>query len=144
MRQSDGVMVHDGTHKPLEALKSTRPATVLVVEDEILTRMMLAENLACEGYKVIQAADFDEALSVLQGSEPVDAIVTDIRMPGEMDGIGLAKLVRETWPEIKVVVASSHIPSRPSRNIAHAFFRKPFPPKRLAKRLRLLLNGSKI
>ena len=83
--------------------------TVLLVEDEILVRLAMAADLADAGFNVIQAAHADEALRVLQRMV-VDLVATDITMPaGSIDGLALVDRVRENWPEIKVMILSSHV-----------------------------------
>jgi len=82
-------------------------ATILVVEDEVLIRMMLAEELRDAGYAVLEAANTDEALALLMASPAIALVFTDVRMPGTVDGLGLARWVREQRPHLKVVVASA-------------------------------------
>jgi CheY-like chemotaxis protein len=83
-----------------------RPA-VLVVEDEVLIRFDLSDHLRDCGFDVLEAANVDEALEVL-AAFAVDFVVTDVRMPGSMDGIQLAHLLRRDHPDIGVVVVSGH------------------------------------
>jgi CheY-like chemotaxis protein len=59
-----------------------RPSTILLVEDETLTRLMLVEELESHGHTVIEAADADAALSVLRENTSVGLLFTDIKMPG--------------------------------------------------------------
>lgn len=81
-------------------------ATVLVVEDEIITRMAIAEYLRDCGYKVLEAATGDEAIRVLAGGLAVDVVFSDIQMPGAADGFALAQWIRRERPAIKVVLTS--------------------------------------
>jgi CheY-like chemotaxis protein len=82
-------------------------AVVLVVEDEVLVRMMLADVLDEAGFRVIEAAHADEALSVLTALPEVQAVVTDVEMPGgSMNGFALAREVRTQRPDIGVLIAS--------------------------------------
>src|SRR5205823_5789281 len=81
-------------------------STVLVVEDEVLIRLMIADELRKQGLNVIEACSADEALSVLQSSVPVGLLVTDLHMPGKLNGLALARIVRRTFPMIKIVVSS--------------------------------------
>ena len=81
----------------------TRP--LLVVEDDGLIRMDLVFMLEDMGYSVIEAANADQALAVLE-ARPVGAILTDIDMPGSMDGLSLARLAAERWPETAIVIIS--------------------------------------
>ena len=82
---------------PVEAsdLPSSRrkPPTVLVVEDEVLVRLMICEELRERGLRVIEAVTADQAAEVLQSSTEVDLIVSDIKMPGRLDGLALARHV---------------------------------------------------
>jgi CheY-like chemotaxis protein len=82
--------------------------TVLVVEDEVLIRLVIAEYLRDCGYRVVEAVHADEALLVLRKSERViDVVFTDIEMPGSMDGFALAQWVRSNRPGIDVVLTGS-------------------------------------
>ena len=73
--------------------------TVLLVEDEVLVRMPIAQYLRDCGYKVIEAVNADEAITVLLHKETVvDLVFSDIEMPGAVDGFGLAKWIREHRP----------------------------------------------
>jgi CheY-like chemotaxis protein len=82
---------------------------ILVVEDEPLVRMFLADALDEAGFKVFEAVNADEAVTLLQARPDVQAVVTDIEMPGTMNGIGLAGAVRERWPGIGLVVTSGRV-----------------------------------
>jgi CheY-like chemotaxis protein len=82
--------------------------TILVVEDDILVRMPIAQYLRDCGYKVIEASNADEALQVLQHKETVvDVLFSDIEMPGAVDGFGLAKWVREHRPGLNVLLTGT-------------------------------------
>jgi CheY-like chemotaxis protein len=82
---------------------------VLVVEDETLVRLFASDFLDEAGFKVFEAVNADEALAVLQARPDVQAIVTDIEMPGAMNGIALAKAVRERWPGVRIVIISGRL-----------------------------------
>ncbi|MGJ7038888.1 MULTISPECIES: response regulator [Shinella] len=79
--------------------------TVLVVDDEPMIRMVLADALEDEGYLVIEASNVLEAVAVL-GNRHVDCLVTDIDMPGGLNGLDLVKFVRGFDAGMTVVVAS--------------------------------------
>lgn len=127
---------------PIVDNQASRSAIILVVEDEVLIRMMMATELRAAGFAVLEAANADEALKVLRSSEPVDLMVTDIRMPGTMDGIRLAASVRGMWESIKIIIASAHTPEWPVAVICDAFIGKPFTPDRLIERVRQVLKGG--
>ena len=80
-------------------------ATVLVVEDDFLVRICAADALSEAGFQVLEAADAPEALALLDRA-PVDVVFTDVNMPGEFDGLGLAERVARRWPGVAVVVTS--------------------------------------
>jgi CheY-like chemotaxis protein len=96
------------THKARESSSSATAETVLVVEDEVLLRLVISEYLRDCGYKVIEAADADEAILVLgQADLLVDVLFSDIDMPGTMDGFGLAHWTRSNRPGLEVILTGS-------------------------------------
>jgi CheY-like chemotaxis protein len=121
---------------------SPRRSTILVVEDEVLVRLLVAEELRDTGFVVIEAANTDEALTVLRSSTDIDVMVTDIRMPGSRDGLALAEEARTTWPALKIIVASASFPRRPPPEIVDAMFTKPYDILRLIRRIKELLPES--
>jgi CheY-like chemotaxis protein len=124
-----------------EGAASPRELTVLLVEDEVLTRLMLADELRNQGLQVLEASNADEALTVLQSSLPVHLLFTDIRMPGEMDGVALAKLAHARFPQIKSIIGSSGRPESID-DFADAFLAKPYDLRELIKQVRRLLSES--
>jgi DNA-binding NtrC family response regulator len=102
--------------------------TVLLVEDELLIRIMVAYELRAHGFNVVEAQNADEALAFLQGQVPVGLVVADVQLPGSMNGLMFARLIRERDPKLKVIIASGNISSAPGEDIAHAFFHKPYAP----------------
>jgi DNA-binding NtrC family response regulator len=115
-------------------------ATVLIVEDEVLIRMLLSEALRSAGFEVIEAADADEALAVLHTSPCPDTLITDVKMPGQIDGLGLAQIVRRTQPQLKVIVTSGHAAADAATEIADAFVRKPYDLGGLVRQVRALTS----
>jgi CheY-like chemotaxis protein len=94
-------------NSPLEILQ-TELETVLIVEDDVLVRTAIAEYLRHCGYRVVETASTDEALVVLQEEDiKVDVVFSDVKMPGSMDGFGLAKWVRENRPGVQVILTGS-------------------------------------
>jgi CheY-like chemotaxis protein len=90
---------------------STRQA-VLVVEDESLVRMFAVDVLEDEGYEVVEAANAEQALAELRHRPDISLVFTDINMPGEMDGVGLAREISQTMPGIHVILTSGKYLSR--------------------------------
>lgn len=122
-------------------LQKDRP-TVLVVEDEVLIRLMIADALRAHGLRVIEASNSDEALAVLHSALPVRLVITDIRMPSKMDGAVLARQVRRAHPHLKVIIASSHKPDDDLDGMADDFFCKPYNVSAVVERVKELLAGS--
>lgn len=112
------------------------PPVILVVEDEGLVRMAAADELTEAGFKVLEAANADEAIRMLEMHPEITILFTDIDMPGSMDGIRLAHAVRKRWPPVKLVLVSGH--KSPSADILptdSSFFSKPYDMSRLTKAL---------
>ena len=81
-------------------------AVILIVEDEFLISEYLSKVLKDSGYEVIATANADEAISVLETLDDIRVMITDINMPGSMDGLKLAAAVRGRWPPIKIIIAT--------------------------------------
>jgi DNA-binding NtrC family response regulator len=90
-------------------LPSGSVKTVLVVEDELLVRLMVSDALRDEGYDVLEASSGDEAVALLRSGVPIDVVFTDVRMPGEIDGLGLLAFVRDLHVEMPVIITSGHL-----------------------------------
>ena len=118
------------------------PWKILVVEDEVLIRLLIADALMEAGFQVIQAASADEALEVLQSSVEVDLVVTDVRMPGSINGLELASRVRANWPALKIVIASAEYPVTLSGAPADALIGKPFRPTDVVDVVKQLLGAQ--
>lgn len=100
---------------------------VLIVEDHPLVQITAAALIENAGMATVIAADADEALEILTGRDDIHAVFTDVTMPGSMDGIELARLVRTRWPEIALVVTSGDELSEMVRLPSGVrFLRKPY------------------
>ena len=123
-----------------EAAAPERPA-VLVVEDEELVRINNCERLEQAGFNVLEASDADEAMALLEAHPEVRVRVTDVKMPGWMSGIDLARQVGKRWPEISIIVTSAFYTAADGELPENmTLFPKPFPPERLVNQVRLLLR----
>src|SRR5580704_18027708 len=88
-----------------DSAKPARADTVLVLDDDVLVRMPICQYLRDCGYRVLEAADADEAATILQKQEiQVDVVLTDIEMPGAMNGFAFAKWARSVRPELHIVL----------------------------------------
>ncbi len=117
--------------------------TVLIVEDEVLSRMVLAECLREHDLVVLEAATADEAIAILESPLPVDLVWTDVTMPGPVDGLGLARIVRSKHPRLKIVVSSAYLHTLPSPDLADAFFSKPYAVTAVVRRVMGLLAENR-
>jgi CheY-like chemotaxis protein len=98
---------------------------ILVVEDEVLIRLALADSLRTAGYSVIEAANGGDALSWLRSGQDCDLVITDVNMPGPVDGIALAKCAKRLSAGLPVIVTSGHL-AREASHPADAFLPKPY------------------
>ena len=99
--------------------------TILVVEDEFLIRFDLSDALRELGYQVLEAANGDEGQEILLSGQRVDLIVTDVRMPGQVDGMELTRRSKHQAPDRPVIVCSAHLSASDSYP-ADAFLAKPY------------------
>lgn len=77
-----------------------KKAIVLVVEDEALIRLDAVHMIEDAGYEVVEAANADEAIRILEQHREIHVVFTDVNMPGSMDGLKLAHAIRNRWPHI--------------------------------------------
>ena len=132
----ESLRMSKSTAKPPSADPSFFPAAaertpvVLVVDDEPLLRMMVADFLQECGFKVLEAASADEAVEILSSAMlTVDVLFSDIRLPGNMNGFALAKWTRAHHPSVAILLCSG---DTKKADVAHElcedapFFSKPY------------------
>jgi CheY-like chemotaxis protein len=120
-----------------------RPAervAVLVIEDEVWVRVEIAESLREAGFTVIEASNGDEAMTFLRTVDSVALVVSDIQMPGKVDGLALAAWLRHEMPYIAIVLVSGRLPADSLSTMADAAFEKPVDTTLLAKKVGQLLG----
>lgn len=128
---------------PEYSTKTHRRNYVLVVEDDPLVRLSASELAENAGLQVMQAADSKEALSILERFGNIGVMLTDVLMVGPMNGLELANVVRERWPDIQIIVISGA--GRPKAKDLPAgalFFPKPFNVMALTQALRRHANPA--
>ncbi len=100
---------------------------VLIVEDDPILLLHSVDLIEGEGYDVIEARNADEAIAILEGRVDIAIVFTDVEMPGTMDGLKLARFIRNRWPPVHLIVASGR-----TSPLAHElpegsrFFAKPY------------------
>lgn len=126
-----------GTHKRIRKTAATPShPLVLVVEDDPLVRLDMALALSDAGFAVIEVPDAGEALEVLETRHTVGVVFTDVEMPGALDGLDLARIIAERWPEIAVLVTSGH--RRAEAIDPRRFFPKPYDSRAVISRMQQL------
>ncbi|HYD73840.1 MAG TPA: response regulator [Candidatus Binatia bacterium] len=113
----------------------THAPNVLVVEDEVMTRMAVGAALRGVGLTALELHDADEALRVIDAGIVPGAILTDIRMPGSIDGLRLAIYLETMFPEMKIFVTSGHVLEE-EFELPMTFIAKPFDPDQVARKIR--------
>jgi CheY-like chemotaxis protein len=117
--------------------------TVLVVEDEMMVRLPIAEYLRDCGYNVVEAGDANEAIAAMDSEDAVSLVFSDIRMPGKMDGFALAEWFRSHYPSVPVLLTSGYNGGR-SLSAASVpgirFIEKPYSQTQVARRIAALLD----
>jgi two-component system, response regulator PdtaR len=116
---------------------------ILIVEDEFLLRMDSAEVIEKAGFEVIQAANADEAIAILTERPNIHVVFTDIQMPGSMDGLKLARFVRDRWPPIKILATSGLVRVKDDELPAGSvFLPKPYRGAEVVATLRKLTSAA--
>ena len=121
------------------------PPTILVVEDEILVRTVIAAYLRDCGFDVVEAGNADEAVRVLEAGIQVDIVFSDVNMPGSLDGFGLAQWLRRERPGLKIILTSgaAQAVKDASDLCAHVpILAKPYDYAEVARQLRALLSKN--
>src|SRR5215218_9781097 len=95
---------HDAATEPLAELAG-KPV-ILVVEVELLVRIVQVDILREAGFRVAEAQDADEAFDMLRRRPEIAAVLTDVDMPGSLNGFEFARLVKQGWPEVGVLTIS--------------------------------------
>jgi two-component system, response regulator PdtaR len=118
---------------------NTAMQTALIVDDESLIAMSAADLFQAAGYETIEACSADEAIRQLESNANIAIVFTDIRMPGSMDGLQLAHLVRDRWPPVKILVTSGHHSVRPGDLPAGGLFiQKPYTSRAFTEAINVL------
>jgi DNA-binding NtrC family response regulator len=130
----------DSTSEPAAG----RAHGVLVVEDEAILRMMVAEHLRSKGYRVIEAASLNEAVAVLSSGEPADIVFSDVNLSGSLGGLSLTVWVREHFPAVPVILTSGNksVIERIRGGDPVPFIPKPYDPEQVERSIRRTLSGQ--
>jgi signal transduction histidine kinase/PAS domain-containing protein len=123
---------------------SSNSETVLVVDDEPTVRMLISDILEELGYVAIEAADSVAGLKVLQSDARIDLLVTDVGLPGGMNGRQMADAARVTRPDLKVLFITGYAENSVLGNgrlaPGMAVMTKPFPVEMMASRIKQMIE----
>ncbi len=112
---------------------SIHAPAVLVVEDDPMIRIDAAMLVEEAGFRVYEAADAGEAISLLEQPQDIRVIFTDVKMPGSMDGLKLAHYLRGRWPPVKIIVTSGQFrPQDGDLPLGGIFLSKPYRAEQVA------------
>jgi CheY-like chemotaxis protein len=136
--QSEWIHSHQGT--PAHAIE--RPV-VLIVEDDAVARFNAVEIVGDAGYDAVEAESADEAISILEARSDVLVVFTDIRLPGSMDGLKLARYIKHQWPPIAIIATSGQFMIRQDElPDGGVFLPKPYSPASVTSVLRTMTFGA--
>ena len=119
-----------------------RRSYVLVVEDETLLRSLIAEELRAAGLTVIEAADADEAWSYISSGGQAEVVFTDVRMPGSMSGLDLARRLKTGFPALDLIVTSGQLAPAEVEGVG-AFVPKPYMPEKVVAAVLAVLRSKR-
>jgi CheY-like chemotaxis protein len=122
---------------------SAKRPVVLIVEDDFLIRMNAAQMIEGAGFIVVEAANSDEAIVILEARLDITVVFTDIQMPGSMDGLKLAAAIRGRWPPIQIIATSGLVDVRKDDlPKGGRFLPKPYSPAQIISALREVTHGA--
>ena len=130
---------------PVESKEQSATPTVLVVEDELLVRLTIAEFLRDCGYNVLEAGNASEAIETMEAHGAINLVFTDVRMPGRMDGVDLARWCDAHHPEIPVLLTSGYNAGRIPRDEAGLrakIIQKPYSQAQVARQIAAAIAKS--
>ena len=105
----------------------TSLATILLIEDEPIIRLGTSAMLEDAGYQVLEACDASEALVILAHHPEISVVLTDVQMPGRMDGLALVSVISANYPAVKSIVTSARSDLSEARKCgASSFLSKPY------------------
>jgi two-component system, response regulator PdtaR len=120
-------------HGPQE----TKAVLVCIVEDEAFIRMEAIDLISDAGFMTVDAGNADDAIKLLETRTDIRVIVTDIDLPGTMDGLRMAHAIRKRWPPIEIIILSGQIkPTAADIPLRGVFFAKPYDPDLLLAEIR--------
>ena len=115
-------------------------AKILIVEDDVLIRAAAAQYLRGAGFEVLEAVSVEQALELLRAL-PIEAVFTDVKLPGTQSGLDLMRIVRSDFPGAKVLLTSGVVKADEVTLDGTTLLRKPYFLFEVERHLRALLLG---
>ena len=113
---------------------------ILVVEDEAIVRMHAVTVLEDAGFSTVEAANGEEAIALLEARSDIRIVFTDIQLGEGMDGLALARAIRERWPPVELLLASGRMRVDPAQMPERGvFLGKPYQAGQLVQCVRSLV-----
>ena len=122
--------------------KGAMRRTILVAEDEILVRLDISDYFRSKGFSVLEVSNAEDAMRILKSGEPISLVFTDIRMPGALDGLDLARYVKKHHPDIGILITSGHAMPGDLPVDLGPVIGKPYLPEAVLAKVRKLLPDS--
>ena len=127
---------------PMKSADAHIPLIVLMVEDDELVRELGVQLLSEAGFRVLEAVNGDEALSLLEYNPNIRVLFTDINMPGSLDGFTLASVAAVQWPHLAIIIGSGEmLPRSGSLPRGITFVRKPYDPESIIRLIRKMTKA---
>jgi len=122
------------------------PATLLVVEPDILVRMVIASYLRDCGYKVLEGVSAADVMTVLGSGQKVDLVFSEVRPHGRVNGFGLACMLRDQYPDVDVILTSgvTRAADKARDLCEEGPLEKPYEPQEVARRINLLRERRRV
>ena len=108
----------------------------------MMIRMSTVDMVEDAGYAPLEAVDADRAVAILESRSDIALMVTDIQMPGSMDGLDLARAVHARWPSIKIIVVSGDLKQPIDLPAESRFIGKPLEPRDMISQMRNMIGHA--
>src|SRR3954447_9448148 len=139
----DDGWLRNGGRPGQEHASVDNPLVILLVEDEVLVRMVAADVLEDAGFTILESTNAEEALRLLETRPDVQVLFTEVNMPGALDGLGLAQTVHERSPGVGILIGSGRVRPDPGElPPGTRFIAKPYASSALTDAARAVARGQ--
>jgi DNA-binding response OmpR family regulator len=123
-------------------MENHQAKTIMMLEPDVLIRMVIAEHLRDCGYRVIEGVAGQDVWAVLESGRPVDIVLADVKLAGDEDGFSLARRIRQTRSDIDVILTSGIAgAAQESQDLCdEGPIKKPYEAKDVEARIRIMLD----